>query len=154
MLQKGCIYRPPKASKQVADAINESLRSAWRHLENNQVNRVLVCGDFNYPNISWPTKGLQPTTTNSSMTSVEAEFKKLVQQLNAVQNIGEKTFQRDLGERTNTLDLVLTEKSRRCRNLRYDQPLGETRQGHLQISWDYKFKNRGFIHRLFFCVSA
>ena len=96
------------------------------------------------------------TSNNTTgVTAVEREFKRLIEELNAVQNVGERTFQRsEEGKRENILDLVLTEKSRRCRDIRYDKPLGETRQGHLQISWSYKFKNRGFVRRLFFCMSA
>lgn len=159
----GCIYRPPRANKQASEAINDSMKCAWKMLKKRKIDRLLICGDFNYPNLNWsPTdskkkKQLEPTMMQkSNATPSEAEFKNLVEKLEAIQNVTEKTFQRageKKGDRSNTLDLVITEKPRRCRKMRYEQPLGEVKQGHMQISWEYKFKNRGFLRKLFFCVS-
>lgn len=133
--------------------MNESLRCAWDAYQKKKVDRILICGDFNYPNIDWLNVEVPSATTKSGLSSVELQFKSLVKQLDVVQNVAEKTFQRDVGEKTNTLDLVLTEKERRCRNMKFEQPLGGVKQGHMQISWEYKFKNKGILRKLFFCIS-
>ena len=44
----GCCYRPPNSGITWLDSFNSILSQVCEQYQN-----ILICGDFNYPNISW-----------------------------------------------------------------------------------------------------
>jgi hypothetical protein len=201
----GCIYRPPAPDKKlnseereaikqkeleiITHAINSAcaqLKTKTGILRRKKAHRLLIGGDFNFPNIDWSWLRCNPdemelamvgSSSTNQLTGGEIKFVKLLSENKLVQHVNKATFQKvannnksvDGGKQesylTNTLDLILTESvssepskklvcvrnrraEERIREMKYDKPLGEVTQGHLQISWVYKFARKGVWGRL------
>ncbi|RNA30571.1 RNA-directed DNA polymerase from mobile element jockey-like [Brachionus plicatilis] len=53
----GCMYRPPRSNGFVTECVNDSLKEARKMIENKIYDAVVVCGDSNFPEISWTCDG-------------------------------------------------------------------------------------------------
>lgn len=53
----GCMYRPPKSNGFVTVCVNDSLKEARKMIEDKIYDAVVVCGDFNFPEINWTCDG-------------------------------------------------------------------------------------------------
>jgi hypothetical protein len=84
-------YRPPDSTLEYMKELKKSLRLSSQ----KQFDQIILCGDFNLPNIDWST-GVASTSDN-----IHTYFTKLVRDNYLWQMI-------DFPTRNNVLDLILT----------------------------------------------
>lgn len=113
----GCIYRTPnkekskvmETTKVVCDIINEAVTRNNTH--------VLICGDFNYPEIDWDCEFVLLDTVKP--------FIDTLQQCNLHQHVCKPTRYRD-GQIPSLLDLVLSIEEGMVHNLVHNPGLGDS----------------------------
>ena len=119
----GCIYRPPKVTRQKSNLIFNELRSAARH------KNTLIMGDFNYRDIDWET--------NTSSCTESEEF------INAVNDGFLKQLVRQPTKDNNILDLILTNNDNLVYNLEIGGKLSNSDHNEIRfnITWDSISRN-------------
>ena len=124
----GCIYRSPNSQ----EANNgELLRMLPTLCHTQDFSHLLICGDFNLPEINWA----EPPTTSTGPESLSAKFLDCTRDCFLWQHVTEPTHKR--GQQTsNTLDLVLTNEENMIDKVEYDAPLGKSH--HCCLIFKYK----------------
>ena len=107
----GCIYRRGKST----DENSENLKSIIKHELMNKFDRVLIAGDFNFPNINWQ-RG------DSSDLQGEA-FIETINDAYFIQHITQPTRIKN-DQKKNILDLVLTKDAEDVQHIEYCSALG------------------------------
>ena len=125
MLLVGCVYRSPGSSSMN----NEKLNTLINEAANYKHTHFLLLGDFNYPSIDWDVW--------NTISDNSPDFN-LIQCLrdNALfQHVMCPTRGR-MGNRSNILDLVITNEIGMVDEIRYESPLGKS--DHSVINVDFR----------------
>ena len=93
-----CIYRPPSAESDY----NEKVRNTIQSLGSSTHGQVLICGDFNFPQIDWTSN-----TVQGGETTEQSKFLDACQDAFLHQHVEHFTRVRG-GDRPSLLDLILT----------------------------------------------
>ena len=123
-LRIGCIYRSPTAdlvasTNSLCDLLSTAATSC---------SHLLICGDFNYPNINW--------INNIGHTS-DSCTKQVIDKLNDLflhQHVNEPTRYRQ-NQTPNTLDLVITNEEHMVNEILYQPGLGLS--DHVCLNFNY-----------------
>lgn len=107
-----CIYRPRQSSH------DDTLFRHLSHLSNTKQS-VVVAGDFNFPDISWPLTTLPPVNSPTS------EFVNVIISSSFSQIVTEPTRIR-MGQRPSLLDLLMTTDENILSDLEYLPPFGKS----------------------------
>ena len=115
----GCIYRSPTKEKEktasttlkVSEIVNEAVQRNNSHL--------LICGDFNYPEIDWVNEHVNESTP------VISPFIQVIQDNNLYQHVTEPTRYRH-NQEPSLLDLILTNEEGMLSELIHKTGLGES----------------------------
>ena len=115
----GCIYRSPTKEKEktvsttlkVSEIVNEAVHRNNSHL--------LICGDFNYPEIDWVNEHVNESTP------VISPFIQVIQDNNLYQHVTEPTIYRH-NQEPSLLDLILTNEEGMLSELIHKTGLGES----------------------------
>ena len=108
----GCIYKSPNTKEE-----NEKeLIKLIKHEELQRFDRVLIMGDFNYPNIKWD---------GTRVVHNDEIFMEALQDAYLTQLIKKPTRSRE-GQRENILDLIITNESYFVSNINYAGHLGNS----------------------------
>ena len=140
MILIGCIYRPPpnplqpEKSRVIDGEIIKSLFHAKKANDKNIFKGMIVAGDFNFPNVEWSDEGT--ATVTGSPNNPGRKFINFLNDEFITQNVWEPTFKKANGEAKNTLDYILSDIPERISNILIGEPLSNTRQAHLSITWD------------------
>ena len=126
----GCVYRPPKASRETNQEINLSITTASNLVANKKYKYLLIAGDWNYSDIEWSDLGGE-CRENGRASSLE--FLENINSNFLTQLVHEPTFQK------NTLDLVFTDNPNRIFVMNVNPPFGTSKEDHLHATlvWDY-----------------
>ena len=108
-----CMYRPPNADANY----NEATREALKKLSNKH-GQVVICGDFNFPQINW-----MHNTVQGGMLTEQSKFYEATQDAFLQQHVNLCTRVRGSNE-PSLLDLILTRNSLEVDNLKYKSPIG------------------------------
>eukprot|EP00794_Sanderia_malayensis_P011225 gene11225-12404_t len=113
----GCVYRSPNSV-----ALNNSkLVTAFKKVINKRnFTHVLICGDFNIPEINWVDE-----TTAASQTHYASVFMECLRDCFLYQHVKEPTHVKS-NQAKNTLDLILTNEEGMIENLQYNAPIGKS----------------------------
>ena len=112
----GCIYRTGKSDIKNCVDITKSLEFANRFKQRKNCTGLLICGDFNFSSIKWNQDNfIDNSSDNDNITN---KFIKCLQDCFLHQNVNKPSFQNEFGRETNILDLILTENSRRIKDLK------------------------------------
>ncbi|CAF1100514.1 unnamed protein product, partial [Brachionus calyciflorus] len=95
-----------------------------------------IGGDFNCPGVKWFDEHF--SYTESSENSYENRLISTIDDCFYSQNVLTPTYQFKYGALSNTLDLILTEKSSRIFSVSSGLPLGRIDKGHLTLRWNYE----------------
>ncbi len=114
----GCIYRSPNADT----TTNEALCQDFRSLANENIDTVII-GDFNFPEIDWLDE-----VCNKDETHVASRFLKASRDGFMLQHVKEPTRWRN-GQRSNTLDLIFTNKDSLVSDIQIRSPIGKSDHG-------------------------
>ena len=131
----GCIYRPPRSTNNLP--IFDSIRKARELLDHKIVNGIMICGDFNLPDIFWDEDFI-PFTNSKNFDSPELGMIELLKDVFLVQNVNFPTFVYRDKICKNILDYVITESFDRIKCINSSSPLGDTKHGHVVLEWNYQ----------------
>ena len=120
----GVVYRSPSLDN------HESLITLMKLVaSSDSYTRILIFGDFNYPEIDWENH-----LTNTDITHPAYAFLEAIDDCLLTQHIDKATRHRQ-GQRSNCLDLIFTNDSCSVQKLHYKEPLGSS--DHLSIEMEY-----------------
>ncbi len=111
----GCCYRSPGSTQ----ANDEDFHRILEAMCARRFSHVLVCGDFNHPEIDWIAHTTPRDTTRA------ASFLETIDNTYMYQHIKDFTRSRGTAQRS-TLDLVLTNEEQMLTDLCYEAPLGRS----------------------------
>ena len=134
----GCIYRSPtkekaaimESTKKVGEVISEAAERNYSHL--------LICGDFNYPNIDWDYEYIEEST------NIISPFIETVQKNFLHQHVLEATRFRE-GEEPGLLDLVFSNEKGMVYNLTHNAGLGESDHTCIDFTLDCYQENKQLL---------
>lgn len=119
----GCVYRSPSGDKN--DSTNK-LTEMLMKTEQVKYDKIIVTGDFNYPEINW----------NSNLNgNCETKFIDCLNELYFTQLVNKPTRRRQ-GQKSNLLDLLITDDNMMIKNIDHNAPLGKSDHETLIISLD------------------
>ncbi|RNA21384.1 RNA-directed DNA polymerase from mobile element jockey-like, partial [Brachionus plicatilis] len=121
-------------------ASGTSSRLKHKRVKEVTISGILVCGDFNLPNIRWDENYVGFT----SVADTQAPESKLIEKLKDcffVQNVSLPTFVTSNGTSNNVLDYIITESTTRINAVKSSPPLGNVKQGHVVFEWVYQLSN-------------
>ena len=108
------VYRPPKSSLNSFNKLLQYIQCYLDPLMEEKHQDIIIIGDFNFPNIDWPTQTCNPSLGREQQESGEA-FIDFIQH-----NMLDQVVDRPTRDQ-NTLDLFLTNNSRVIRNIEADK---------------------------------
>ena len=108
----GNIYRSPNSTTSNTEKLNELLKSPSL----NPFDKIILTGDFNYPNLDWEG-GWTGTKNETFMESIRDGF--------WTQHVDQPTRHR-AGQKSNILDLILTKDPNDITSIDYCSPLGKS----------------------------
>ena len=122
----GCVYRSPNS-----DTVNNAklLSGLKRICELKKYSHLLVCGDFNIPDIDW-VEELTPQST----TNIGYMFMECIRDCYLTQHVKFPTHRRG-DQKANVLDLVLSTEEGMVSNLTMEAPLGKSH--HCSLLFDF-----------------
>ena len=112
----GCIYRSPGSSEENNQKLNDMIIEA----KNHHHTHFMLLGDFNYPNIVW-----EDTYATGSGNAAESNFCECLRDEGLSQHITLPTRGR-LENRSNILDLVITNERGMVDSILHESPLGKS----------------------------
>ena len=112
----GCIYRSPGSSEENNQKLNDMIIEA----KNHHHTHFMLLGDFNYPNIVW-----EDTYATGSGNAAENNFCECLRDEGLSQHITLPTRGR-LENRSNILDLVITNERGMVDSILHESPLGKS----------------------------
>ena len=121
----GTVYRKGKSTpvnnKLLLEVISKVTRS---------YNKIVICGDFNYPEIDWPIMKV-----NAGPYSQPARFVDCLDNNFLIQQVVETTRARG-SNKPSLLDLVITENEQTLKSpVVHEAPIGSS--DHCVLTWDY-----------------
>lgn len=105
-------------------------------MDRNLVSGVMICGDFNQTEVTWDEDFI-PFTFIRDFNSGENGMIESLKDAFFVQNVNFPTFVNKENRCKNTLDYVITESIDRILCIKSNPPLGEVKQGHVVLEWNY-----------------
>ena len=121
----GCVYRPPSNT----DTDNKLLYDTILSLVENR-SHVLICGDFNQPDVNWEDESI----TSNSQQSASYLFMEFVRDTFLYQHICQPTHYR--GQQNPTLiDLIFSNEEDMVQNIKHEAPIGKSH--HQTIYFDF-----------------
>ena len=127
----GCIYRSPNSSNEQS---TNDLVNLLRQVDQLGFDKVVITGDFNYPNMDW--------NCEQNNNGPEKVFIECLNDLFLTQHISAPTRVRE-GEKKNILDLCITNDSDLINNIQHTDPLGKSDHEVLIISLNILTNPRG-----------
>ena len=111
----GCVYRSPsqQTTKETTTKVCEIIQEAY----SKNKDRLIICGDFNYPDIDWENEFV----TNESIKP----FIESVQNCHLFQHVCKPTRYRD-GQEPSLLDLILTNEEGLIHDLHHRPGLADS----------------------------
>ena len=109
-----CMYRPPRADKHYNEKINDALH----HFGNCGDEQVIICGDFNFPQINWNLN-----TVQGGETTDQHKFLDATQDAFLHQHVHHFTRVRG-DDQPSLLDLVFTREPLEVENMKFKSPIG------------------------------
>lgn len=109
----GCIYRSPNSTQENNQHLNELIKN----LNEENFTHLLICGDFNFPNINWETNTSQDPVAQDFLDSCDDTF--------IHQHIQKPTRTRT-GQHPHVLDLVFSNEEEMVRTITHESPLGKS----------------------------
>lgn len=122
----GVCYRPPQTNSDFCRHMNNSLRQLVATYPNA---RILLFGDFNYPDIEWHNLGLSSLTCHAEAKN----FIDVCLNFNFSQLVTEPT--RVTQETANILDLILTNSPENLSSISYLPEISDHKIIHAQFSF-------------------
>ncbi len=116
----GCVYRSPNNDSTADNLFVEDFSKLDR--VPNQVDHIIF-GDFNFPEINWTDE-----TCDKDPSHISARFLESTREGLLIQHIKEPTRWRD-GQKSNTLDLLFTNKDGLISDVEILPPLGKSDHG-------------------------
>ena len=125
----GLYYRIPNSSKEN----NEQLLGSFKEMvKKNNMQHLMIMGDFNYPSIDFDTGSV-----NAGINSEDYRFMNMIQDLFLTQNVKEPT--RISGDkRPSLLDYIFTNEENLVEDLSYELPIGKS--DHVSMIWTLKLE--------------
>ena len=115
----GCVYRSPaKDNDNLTKTTSQLSEVLKRSLQLNKTN-LLICGDFNYPEINWESEFV------IEQSPTIGQFIDTIQELHLCQHVVQPTRYR-LGHDPSLLDLILTNEDDLIQELDHKPGLGES----------------------------
>ena len=123
----GCVYRSPNS-----DSVNNAkmISNLRKVCEKGKFTHLLVCGDFNMPEIDWIDE-----TTLSNPNHQASVFMECLRDCFLFQHVKLPTHQRS-NQAANILDLILTNEEGMVDGLQYNAPLGKS--DHVMLNFIFK----------------
>ena len=128
----GCIYIKPKSNENVYKSVAESLIKAIDLKTARKVSTLLVCGDFNMPELEYEN---QLPNQRESISSDSILIESIID-LGLYQHVDWPTFSRS----NNILDLVITYTENRVLEVQKEPILGKVDNGHFGLLWEFILK--------------
>ena len=132
----GCVYRSPNSDMRNTVELMTNLTNIC---ERNQFTHVLICGDFNLPDIDWVHELSPPNPNSTSYLFVEC-----LPDCFLTQHVMQPTHKRG-DQQANILDLILTNEGNMIEDLLYEAPLGKSHHCSLVFKFrcyaEYKSSN-------------
>ena len=113
----GCIYRSPNSDEVNNVKLKTNLQTIC---EEQSFTHLLICGDFNLPEIDWENE-ISPTNPNC----VSYRFMEAIRVCFLTQHVTKATHKRG-DQRANILDLVLTNEEGMVDSVSHEAPLGKS----------------------------
>ena len=113
----GCVYRSPNSPSENNSKLISGIESVCALKD---YSHVLLCGDFNLPDINWNQE-----TTSASENHVSFKFLESVKNCYFTQHVIEPTHFRG-DQKANILDLILTNTENMIADLEYGSPIGSS----------------------------
>ena len=124
-LTLGVVYRSPNSDREGNEKINLQIETVCNTFYNkNNNNKLIILGDFNYPDINWTKQ-----TSNRDDEHKSTIFLNTVQDNYLTQMIDRPTHYRPLSKPT-LIDLLLTNEPELFKDIKLDPPFGKS---HHQI---------------------
>ena len=114
----GCVYRRPTKENEETKKTTEDVCKVLNEM-NNQGKSILICGDFNYPEIDW-TNEYVGNACNTIATFVDT-----IQENHLYQHIFKPTRYR-VGNDPSLLDLIFTNEEGMIKDIHHKPGLGES----------------------------
>lgn len=121
----GCVYRSPNSTETNNKNLNSLISRATR-----DKSHILICGDFNYPEIDWSTETTPANEDNKATVFME----KVMRDLFLHQHVQSPTHYR-VEQRPTLIDLILTNEKGMVENLIHEAPLGKSH--HQVLRFDF-----------------
>ena len=115
----GVVYRSPNCSEHDNDKINVLIKTIVNEHSFPKEN-ILICGDFNYPDINWDTEHCIKDFNHKS-----SKFLSIVHECFLTQHVNEPTHYRALQTPT-LIDLILTNNPEFLNDLKFYPPFGKS----------------------------
>ena len=136
----GCIYRSCNIRQQNTEKSAKEINNIIKKTSKLPYNGLLICGDFNYPKITWSDKGFPSTSCVEG--SKESQFINLINKNSLRQWVTNATFQTAPGKNSNKiLDLVITDMNPRIKKIFHTAPLQNIHQGHHVLLFNYELSS-------------
>jgi len=129
----GCIYRSPNSTENNNLKLTEGLRKMCEMKHSH----LLLCGDFNLPEIDWSSE-----TTNTSDNHIAYRFLESIRDCYLSQHVTQPTHHRG-DQKANTLDLLFSNEEDMITDLTYGAPIGASHHSSLH----FKFRCYAEIRR-------
>ena len=126
----GCIYRSPSSDHAESTA---DLIEMLKHPDILKHNKIVITGDFNYPGIDW--------SNLCSSSGADSDFIECINDLFLQQLILNPTRHRS-GQKSNILDLVLTNDESIVNNIQHLSPIGKSDHDVLLLTLDIASSNK------------
>ncbi len=135
----GCVYRSPNSEPSNTSKLLTSLKEVSKLKE---YSHLLICGDFNFPDINW-IDDLAPDNVNS----YGFQFRECLRDCFLTQHVTDYTHRRG-DQRPSTIDLILTNEENMIEDLSIEAPLGKSHHATLVFGFMcYTRNNRPNIPR-------
>ena len=125
----GCVYRSDSYD---IEKSTQELIAVLKNMEKIKHDKIWITGDFNYPDINWQTE-------NDTIKVNEMKFVDCLKDMFLSQKITKPTRHRT-GQKSNLLDLCLTDDDLMISNIEHLPPLGKSDHEVLLISLDIRKK--------------
>ena len=143
-----CMYRAPDSSVEYSNNIILTMNKVCEL----NFDQIIICGDFNFPEIDWINHLVDGGSTESS-DNVVSRFYDACQDTFLHQHVTEFTRKRGRDE-PSLLDLILTRNELEIEEIKYDSPIGKS--DHLVLTFDFalegfcELEEIDFRRRIFF----
>ena len=125
----GCVYRKGTSSMEMNVKLCETIKKA-----KELGNKVMIFGDFNFPEIDWPNHILNEGENGLQRNAAARMFVDTIDDAFLIQHVTEPTRVRGL-DNPSCLDLIISECEMSVNSVKYLTPLGNS--DHCVLTWNY-----------------